>query len=335
MSSMVYVWIGTSVIVEVLVRKLPLKPYLRLSTELWFGMCTSHLCTVLLLSVPFVSSSSWFHLWQSTRTVSEYLIMLHAWSGGGGVLSPKLYVDVPAGPRKSDYLYTNFWPNFPPISIPFSKEKHPIWIKLGAFYNNLPKIHPIYVIWAPSSLMKTPRSLYQISRKSAPKGRHIYVYQVNVRTPPPGAWSTLLFKCWTVKIDFRVFNRKWPMVFHAYKFSIMHNFCSRLSIEVEQTVNKTLIPCYNSTVQFCFKTFIYIITLDSACKDCKVFLGTSWITSESVPLLIMILYTRKQISTAGSAPYYQMGALIATMINDVVSVRYFTIFGRASKYWRN
>ena len=102
---------------------------------------------------------------------------------GGGVLSPKSYVDVPAGPRKSDYLYTNFLPNFPPISIPFSKEKHPIWIKLGAFYNNLPKIHPIYVIWAPSSLMKTPRSLYQISRKGAPKGRHIYVYHVNVRTP--------------------------------------------------------------------------------------------------------------------------------------------------------
>ena len=106
--------------------------------------------------------------------------------GGGGVLSPKSYVDVPARPRKSDYLYTNFLPNFPPISIPFSKEKHPIWIKLGAFYNNLPKIHPIYVIWAPSSLMKTPRSLYQILWKSAPKGRHIYVYHVSVRTPPPG-----------------------------------------------------------------------------------------------------------------------------------------------------
>ena len=106
--------------------------------------------------------------------------------GGGGGLSPKSYVDVPAGPRKSDYIYTNFLPNFPPISIPFSKEKHPIWIILGAFYNNLPKIHPIYVIWAPSSLMKTPRSLYQISWKSDPKGRHIYVYHINVRTPPPG-----------------------------------------------------------------------------------------------------------------------------------------------------
>ena len=124
--------------------------------------------------------------------------------GGGGVLSPKSYVDVPAGPRKSDYLYTNFWPNFPPISIPFSKEKHPIWIKLGAFYINLPKIHPIYVIWAPSSLMKTSRSLYQISRKSAPKGRHIYVYHVNVR-PPRGTVSTnsCLRTCCTADYPFR------------------------------------------------------------------------------------------------------------------------------------
>ena len=103
----------------------------------------------------------------------------------GGVLSQKSYVDVPAGHRESDYLYTNFLSNFPPISIPFSKAQHPILIKLGAFYNNLPKIHPIYVIWAPSSLKKTPPSLYQFSRKSVPKGRHIYVYHVNVRTPPP------------------------------------------------------------------------------------------------------------------------------------------------------
>ena len=114
--------------------------------------------------------------------IFQVCLKLH--TARGGVLSPKSYVDVPAGPRKSDYLYTNFLPNFPPISIPFSKKKHPIWIKLGAFYNNFHKIHPIYVIWAPLSLMKTPRSLYQISRKSAPKGRHIYVYHVNVRTPP-------------------------------------------------------------------------------------------------------------------------------------------------------
>ena len=73
----------------------------------------------------------------------------------------------------------------PSVCISFLKEKHPVLLKLGAFCHNLLKIHPIYVIWAPSSLMKTRRSLYQISRNSIPKGRHrpIYVYHVNVRTP--------------------------------------------------------------------------------------------------------------------------------------------------------
>ena len=42
-------------------------------------------------------------------------------------------------------FYTNFLPSFPPISIPFLKEKHPILTKLGAFYNNLLKIHPSYI----------------------------------------------------------------------------------------------------------------------------------------------------------------------------------------------
>ena len=104
--------------------------------------------------------------------------------GGGGVLSTKLYVDVPAGPWKSDYLYTNFLPNFPPISIPFLKEKHPIWIKLGAFYNNLPKIHPIYVIWAPSSLMKAPPIAIPNFAKKCPKRQAHIPIPCQCENPP-------------------------------------------------------------------------------------------------------------------------------------------------------
>ena len=69
----------------------------------------------------------------------------------------------------------------------FSIEKHPILPKLGAFYNNLFKIHPIYVIWALSSLMKIHQSLYQISQK-VPQKAGTYLY-VNVRTPPPPIWE--------------------------------------------------------------------------------------------------------------------------------------------------
>ena len=102
-----------------------------------------------------------------------------------GVLSTKLFVDVPARPWKFDFLYTNFLHNYPPISISFLKEKHPILLKLGAFCHNLLKIHLIYVIWVPSSLMKTRRSQYQISRNCIPKGRHIYIYHhtMSMRTP--------------------------------------------------------------------------------------------------------------------------------------------------------
>ena len=86
---------------------------------------------------------------------------------------------------KFDFLHTIFrtitpdnYP-YPPISRPFSKEKHLILLKLGAFYHNLLKIHPTYVIWAPSSLVKTHLSLYQISRNSTPKRQaHLYVYRV-------------------------------------------------------------------------------------------------------------------------------------------------------------
>ena len=100
---------------------------------------------------------------------------------GGGLFSfsPKSYVDVPAGPGKSDYLYTNFLPNFPPINIPFSKEKHPVLTKLGAFYSIWPKMHPIYVIWAPLSLMKTPDRYTKFCEK-APQKAGTYKYTISM-----------------------------------------------------------------------------------------------------------------------------------------------------------
>ena len=80
-------------------------------------------------------------------------------------------------------LYTNFLLNFPPISIPFSKEKHPILTKLAAFYNNSPKIHPIYVIWAPSSLMNPP-DRYTTFREKAPQKADTYTYTKSIWEPP-------------------------------------------------------------------------------------------------------------------------------------------------------
>ena len=44
---------------------------------------------------------------------------------GGGLLSPKLYVDVPTGPQKSDFLYTNLFAKFPTHQYNIFKRKAP------------------------------------------------------------------------------------------------------------------------------------------------------------------------------------------------------------------
>ena len=105
--------------------------------------------------------------------------------GGGGVLPPKSYVDVPAGRQKSDFLYSNFMPNFPPISIPLSKEKHLILTKLSAFYNNLPKLHPNFVIWAPSvSNENPPIAIPNFAKKHPKRQVHIRI-PCQCKNPPP------------------------------------------------------------------------------------------------------------------------------------------------------
>ena len=93
-------------------------------------------------------------------------------------------------PRKSDFLYTNFLPNFPPISIPFLKEKHPILTKLDAFYKfsqNRGPTQSIYVIWAPS--LKPP-DRYTKFREKAPQKVGTYTYTMSMWEPPPPGVGT-------------------------------------------------------------------------------------------------------------------------------------------------
>ena len=102
------------------------------------------------------------------------------------ILSPKSNMDVSAGPPKSDFLHINFLAKL--LTHQYTrrkKEKHRILTKLGDFYNNLPTIHPIYVIWAPSSLMKPPNRYTRFREKAPQTAGTLYVYHVNVRTPRP------------------------------------------------------------------------------------------------------------------------------------------------------
>ena len=123
----------------------------------------------------------------SWRSHTSYIITLTP----RGLPLTKVYVDVPVRPRNFDFLYTNFSPNYPPISIPFSIERHLVLPKLGVFDNNLLKIHLIYVIGAHSSRMKTHWSIYQISRKSTQKGRHIIRIPCQYETNPGPYFNTI------------------------------------------------------------------------------------------------------------------------------------------------
>ena len=79
------------------------------------------------------------HTLNSATQGSEYMALSvfmsnPGWGDGleGEILS-KLYVYVPAGSKKLNFLYTNFSHHHLPISIPFLKEKHPILLKLSIF----------------------------------------------------------------------------------------------------------------------------------------------------------------------------------------------------------
>ena len=91
--------------------------------------------------------------------------------------------------------------------------------KFGAFYNNLLQIHPIYVIWAPSSssLMKTPENqpipIPNFGKKIPQKARTYtsYAYHVNLRTPtttPSGPADKYLQRSY-INEDSKVRLEKW------------------------------------------------------------------------------------------------------------------------------
>ena len=97
-------------------------------------------------------------------------------------------MDVPTGRQNFDFSYTYFCPHLPPIDIPISYKKQSILLKLGAFHNNLLKMHPILCKLGPLSAMKTPNCYTEFCEKSISKGR--YVYHVNVRNPT-GAFAAM------------------------------------------------------------------------------------------------------------------------------------------------
>ena len=94
--------------------------------------------------------------------------------GGGGVgyfCQNRMWMCLP-NLKNLTFSIPIFLPNYPPISIPFFDRKEPNFAQIGTFYKKFAQNTLNFWFWAPSSRMETHRSLYQISRKSTPKGRY-------------------------------------------------------------------------------------------------------------------------------------------------------------------
>ena len=81
-----------------------------------------HPCAVIPKNGKPVSNKGKLHPKQKLSMFYALPVSPKFWSlprGGGGVLLPKSYVDVPAEPRKSDFLYTNLRPITHPLVYHF------------------------------------------------------------------------------------------------------------------------------------------------------------------------------------------------------------------------
>ena len=65
-------------------------------------------------------------------------------AGGGYFCQNRAWMCLPNLENLIFSIQFFFWPNSPPVSIPFLIKKHPILPKFGALYNNLLNIHPIF-----------------------------------------------------------------------------------------------------------------------------------------------------------------------------------------------
>ena len=152
-----------------------------------------------------------------------------------------LYVDVPAGCQNFDFRYTFFFPNYHPSVYQFHTKTTQFCAKLGAFYDNLLKVHPMYVNWVPLCVRKTPQYAVPKFAKSTPKGRHIglYIYHVDVRT-----FSGIFTSFVTVMSNKMIFNNRFLclLVKHFFENTQPFNHLQIRSWQLTQEILDELIP---------------------------------------------------------------------------------------------
>ena len=86
----------------------------------------------------------------------------------------KTYTDVPAKPKKFDFLYVPIFPKKTHPSVYISDKKHQILPKLIAFYDNL----LIFEFWCLHLWLKDTHLYNKFGKKSMSKGRNIILFLI-------------------------------------------------------------------------------------------------------------------------------------------------------------
>ena len=111
----------------------------------------------------------------------------------GGLLFPKSYVDMPAKPKKFDFLwYTNFLPNYPTISIPFLIENTKFCVNWVHFTTICSKYTQCINLDSFNCDENPPNPLYQIWQKNTSKDRHIIIHIPCQCENPPSYTTSIL-----------------------------------------------------------------------------------------------------------------------------------------------
>ena len=97
-------------------------------------------------------------------------------------------MDMPAECRKSVFLYTDFLPNFPPISISFLKEKHPILATLGALFKFAQNTPNLCNLGSFVSDENPPIAIPKFVIKHPKRQAHRPTYNMSMWEPLPREW---------------------------------------------------------------------------------------------------------------------------------------------------
>ena len=141
------------------------------------------------------------------KIISNMLKSAKIWPGGGVTLA-KIVHGCACRKSKTWLSLYHFFAQLPTHQYTIFDRKHPILPKLGAFYNNLLKIHPIFEFGL-LLLWRKPPDRYTKFGEKAPQKAGTFTYTMSMWEPHPREFDNFSIKiaifC-TLRSDFLLFS---------------------------------------------------------------------------------------------------------------------------------